>query len=202
MMNPDSKLAVFLDHCAALVLNNLLWLICCIPIVTAGAATRALYANLNAYLNEEPYGVRTFFAHMKKDFFPACGIGLVMILMPFVLLADVVLITQSALPAKPILLGVVGSIAFLTALVGSMVFPLMSQFELTFKQLVLNSFSLAIAFLPRMIPVTALNLLPLIAMTTIPNFMLRISFFWALMGFALIAMLNLKMLNSIFDRLR
>lgn len=202
MLNPDSKLAIFLDHCTALVMNNFLWLICCIPIVTAGAATRAMYANLNAHLNEEACGVRSFFTHMKKDFLPACAIGLVMTAMPFLLMADVALISQSTVPGRMILLGIVGSVALLTALFGSMVFPLMSQFELSFKELVLNAFSLSVAFLPRMIPVVFLNLLPILGMMFIPNFMLRISVFWALMGFALIAMLNLKILNSIFDRLR
>lgn len=201
-MNPDSKLAIFLDHCTALVLNNFLWLICCIPIVTAGAATRAMYTNLNAHLNEEACGVSSFFKHMKKDFFPACGIGLVMIFMPFVLMADVALIAQSDLPGKMILLGIVGSIALLTALFGSMVFPLMSQFELSFPKLVLTAFSLSVAFLPRMIPVVSLNLLPVLGMMIVPNAMLRISVFWALLGFALIAMLNLKMLQTVFDRIR
>lgn len=202
IMDPDSKLAIFLDHCTALVLNNFLWLICCVPIVTAGAATQAMYANLNAHLNDEACGPRAFFTHMKKNFFPACGIGLVMIAMPFVLMADVVFITHSTLPGRTIMLGIVGSIALLTALFGSMVFPLMSQFELSFKKLILNAFSLSVAFLPRMIPIVLLNVLPILGMMVIPNFMLRISVFWALMGFALIAMMNLKMLNSVFDRLR
>ncbi len=199
MMNPDSRLAIFLDHCTALVLNNFLWLICCVPIVTAGAATRAMYANLYAHLHDEECSVRSFFRHMKQDFFPACGVGLVMIAMPFFLMADVALISASLLPGKMILLGLVGSIGLLTALFGSMFFPLMSRVNLSFPKLVLTSFSLSVAFLPRVLPAAALNLLPLLGMMFLPNAMLRISVFWALMGFALIAMLNIKIMRPVFD---
>ena len=43
LFNADSPLMRFLSRVADIMLLNALWLLCCVPIVTAGAATTAMY---------------------------------------------------------------------------------------------------------------------------------------------------------------
>ncbi len=43
IFNPENKFWQTLDHLADLLILSLLWLLCSLPLVTAGAATTALY---------------------------------------------------------------------------------------------------------------------------------------------------------------
>ena len=43
LFNPDSRIMIFLSRVADLVILNILWLVCCIPVVTIGASTTAMY---------------------------------------------------------------------------------------------------------------------------------------------------------------
>ena len=201
MMNPDSKIVIFLNHCGALILNNFLWLICCIPIVTAGAATRAMYANLYAHLNDEECGFLSFFQHFRKDFLRSCGIGLILIAVAVIALTDILLVGNGVIPGGLILIGVIGCGGLLTAMFGTAVFPLMVRFDLPFKKLIVTAFSVSIAFLPRVLPAALLNFVAPVLFLFFTPFFVKISLFWALLGFALVAMLNLKLLNPALDRI-
>ncbi len=43
LLTPDNPVMQFITKLACTAYLNLLWFICCIPIVTAGASTTALY---------------------------------------------------------------------------------------------------------------------------------------------------------------
>ena len=193
----ESKIRIFLDHCTALVLTNFMWLICCIPVVTAGAATRAMFANLQDHLDGGVCTAVSFLRHLKKDFFRSCLIGIFLIFMGVLLFLGA---STAAASGSVVLLGLVGSVALMTALFGSMVFPLAARFSLNTRDLILSAATLSVGCLPRMLPVVALNLLPVVLVLFFTGFFAKISVFWALMGFALTALLDLHFLNGIFDR--
>ncbi|MBQ1244270.1 MAG: DUF624 domain-containing protein [Clostridia bacterium] len=50
IFHPESKLVRLMTLVTNLVCLNLLWLIGCIPVITAGASTAAMYSVLFAYL--------------------------------------------------------------------------------------------------------------------------------------------------------
>ena len=193
----ESKIRIFLDHCTALVLTNFMWLICCIPVVTAGAATRAMFANLQDHLDGGVCTGVSFLRHLKKDFFRACAVGIFLIAMGVLLFLGA---TMAAAAGSMIMLGIVGSVGLMTALFGSMVFPLMARFELGTRDLILTAVTLSVGCLPRMLPVVALNLLPVVLALFFTDFFAHISVFWALIGFALTALIGLHFTDGIFDR--
>ena len=55
-----------LNRLSDLVILNVLWFICCLPIVTIGASTTALY-----YVMKMPMLQRTFLNHSDRIFFKA-----------------------------------------------------------------------------------------------------------------------------------
>lgn len=62
----DSPLMQFLNKVADLMLLNLLTLICCIPLITAGAAlTAAHYVVLKMRRNEEGYIAKDFLSRLN-----------------------------------------------------------------------------------------------------------------------------------------
>lgn len=65
---PESKLSLLLNKIGDLVILNILTLICCIPIVTIGAAITSMYQiTLKMAKNEEGKIAGPFFAAMKEN---------------------------------------------------------------------------------------------------------------------------------------
>ena len=61
LFNLDSPVMVFLSKVANLMILNVLTIICCIPIFTAGAAITALYyVTIKMARGDDPYHKRIF----------------------------------------------------------------------------------------------------------------------------------------------
>ena len=62
IFNMDNKFFTFMGRVADLIILNLLFLLCCIPIVTIGPAITAMYyVTMKMVRNEEAYIARSFF---------------------------------------------------------------------------------------------------------------------------------------------
>ena len=73
-----SSLGAFLRVLCDLMVLNVLWLICCIPIITVGPATSALCCvSLKLARGEPTTTIRTFFEAMKQNFVQALLLGLI-----------------------------------------------------------------------------------------------------------------------------
>ena len=85
----DNKFFTFMNKVADLCILNIICLVCCIPIVTAGASITAMYyVTLKMVRNEEAYIVRSFFKSFKDNFKQATIINLIMIAVGEVLYLD------------------------------------------------------------------------------------------------------------------
>ena len=85
----DNKFFTFMNKVADLCILNIICLVCCIPIVTAGASITAMYyVTLKMVRNEEAYIVRSFFKSFKDNFKQATIINLIMIAVGAVLYLD------------------------------------------------------------------------------------------------------------------
>lgn len=63
------------DHIGLLVAANLLWLLLCLPVVTAPAATAGLFHLARGIADHEPVGIRNFFQGFRGHFLPALKAG-------------------------------------------------------------------------------------------------------------------------------
>ena len=62
LFNMDNKFFTVMGRVADLIMLNVVFLICCLPIVTIGASLTALhYVTLKMARNEESYIIRSFF---------------------------------------------------------------------------------------------------------------------------------------------
>ena len=85
--NLDSPLMTFLSKMADLMILNLLTLICCIPIITAGDAMTALYyMTVKMVKNEECYLVKGYFKSFKENFKQATIIWLIALLVGIIMI--------------------------------------------------------------------------------------------------------------------
>ena len=69
LFNMDNKFFTVMGRVADLIMLNVVFLICCLPIVTIGASLTALhYVTLKMARNEESYIIRSFFKSFKQNF--------------------------------------------------------------------------------------------------------------------------------------
>ena len=80
LFNLDSPVMVFLSKVANLMILNVLTIICCIPIFTAGAAITALYyVTIKMARGDDPYIIKGYFKSFKENFKQATIIWLIML---------------------------------------------------------------------------------------------------------------------------
>ena len=144
-----SKLSSVIEFAVAVVLLNLLFLVCCLPLVTVGAAFTALYAGLRALIKKEPY-VRAYFKAFRTGFLRSTVAWIILVLMDAVPLWHTrniyveALETGAVAQALPMLL-LSALFALLLLAVTTMVFLLYSRFECTVGQLLRFGTSLTLS---------------------------------------------------------
>ena len=73
-MPKENPVIAFLNKMADLILLNLIFLLCCIPVVTIGPAITALYAvSLRSVRYGDGYVIQTFFRSFKQNFMAVSG---------------------------------------------------------------------------------------------------------------------------------
>ena len=89
LFNMDNKFFTVMGRVADLIMLNVVFLICCLPIVTIGASLTALhYVTLKMARNEESYIIRSFFKSFKQNFKQATVINLIMLAVAAILYMD------------------------------------------------------------------------------------------------------------------
>ncbi len=159
----DSPLMRFLNRMADMLILNFLMILCCIPIITIGAACTAMhYVLLKIVRDEEGYLVKGFFKSFVRNFKQATIAWLLMLVVIAVYLGDWLIFNYSGVEfPKALVIAVVavGAVAFLISLY---VFPLMARFENTVRNTFKNAAILAFANLPKTLGMAVLYALPLI----------------------------------------
>ena len=84
-----------MGRAADLFMLNVVFVICCLPVVTIGASLTALhYVTLKMARNEESYIIRSFFKSFKQNFKQSTIINLIMLLIAGVLYFDTNIVSQ------------------------------------------------------------------------------------------------------------
>ena len=182
-----------------LVFLNILWLVCCIPVFTAGAATSALYHTVFQYhTNTDDEVLRPFFRAFRANFRQST-----LFLLPF--LASLVLLAFDMIYLVSHGTGVALLFPLLVIaclLMGMMVhlFPLIARFDMDAKALLRTAFSLTVLHLPATLVVLILTVLPVFLLFLQPSLFLRIGVAWAGIWFSSIAYFFGKFLLKIWDK--
>lgn len=157
----DSPVMRLLNRVGDLMIMNFLMILCCIPVITAGAAFTAMhYVLLKIVRGEEGYLIKGFFKSFKENFKQATLIWLLMLLVIAVYVGDSLIFNYSALTfPKPLVIAVV-AVAVLLAMMAVYVFPLQARFENTVKNTFKNAMILAFANLPKTLLMMGCYILP------------------------------------------
>lgn len=159
----DSPVMRVLNRVGDLLILNVLMIVCCIPVITAGAAFTAMhYVLLKIVRGEEGYLIRGFFKSFRSNFRQATLIWLLMLLVVAVYIGDIWIFNYSGLVFPKPLIIAVAAVAFVLLMIAVYVFPLQARFENSVKNTLKNAMLLAFANLPRTILMMACYILPLV----------------------------------------
>lgn len=159
----DSPVMRFLNRVGDLMILNFLMIVCCIPIITVGAAFTAMhYVLLKIVRGEEGYLVRGFFKSFRANFKQATLIWLLMLLVVVIYIGDVWIFNYSGLVFPKALIIAVVAVAILLLMIAIYVFPVLARFENSVKNTLKNAMLLAFANLPRTILMAGCYILPFV----------------------------------------
>lgn len=188
---PVMHLMTKITYCLFL---NILWFLCCLPIVTAGASTTALfYVTLKIAKNEEGRITTAFFHSFRKNFKQATVIWLILLIVGIVLGIDGYVFYHMRFHN---VFWTIGTAVFFIALAAYLIilmyiFPLLSRFENTTRSMFKNALMIGMRFLF----CTALMAVIYFSMTVI---VIRIFTPAIILGEGLCALLCSYLLSNIF----
>ena len=134
---------------------NVLWLICCLPIVTIGASTTALYyTSFKIAKDEGSYITTMFFRSFKQNFKQATIIWLIMLAAGAIIVADAILLyrlratsTGTIAVIWTLLLACIFACMIVYAIVLAYIFPLLSIASNTTVNMFKNAFLIGTHYL-------------------------------------------------------
>ena len=150
LIDPEGPFLQFVTKIVYSVWLNILWFVCCLPVVTIGPSTTALfYACQKMARDEEGYVTRAFFRSFRENLKQGMVIGLIMTASGGVLIFDAFVLMRlyKTSPFWAIVTAcfIVACIAWL--IVFMWVFPLLAHFDNTTINMFKNAIMLGMRFL-------------------------------------------------------
>ena len=198
----NSPYMIFLAKAADLVTLSFLWFVCCLPIITIGPASSALYyVTLKLARKEEVKVTACFFKGFKENFKQGIAYSFIFVILGVVLFVDYILTAGVAGTA-----GTVCSVCFFVLGVWMLctmfyTYPLQAQFYNTVRQTLINAMFLATRKIGVTVAVFVLNLIPVIVAFASLAVFVQLTPIWVLVAPGVTAFLCSKMLVKIFDPL-
>ena len=199
----DSKFWEILEEISDIVILNFLFIIFSIPIITIGASSSALYTVSLKKTNEENISVfKEFMRSFKSNFKISTLAWIFTIILASMLFLDFYI--SNLISIKFIGLG----LKFISTLVSILLifnitylFPMISKFDNTLKNTIINSTIISIQYLPYTIIMSILNVLWIVLLFSLWNSYHYILFFYIIIGFGIVSYINSIFLNKIFLKL-
>lgn len=202
MFSIDGKFYEAISKLVDLVILNILFLICCIPIVTIGASTTALYGVTKKMAKKrEGYIVRNFFKLFQENFKQSTIMWLILFVAGTIPTIDLYIINemptgmgQKVLQGFALLAMIFVLFVFLYAM------ALQSTFENTVKNTLKNAFLMGLGHFPWTLLILFVALSPLLSLIVMGNNWSTELFVMLLIWFSGGAYINSYVFNHIFEK--
>ena len=163
LFNLDSPIFKVLGTLADMCLLNIMTLIGCLPVITAGASLTAMhYVLLKMVRNEEGYVWKDFWKSFKENFWQGTAIGSILMLFVAFFLIDCYIFKGFVETVSLPMLAVAGAFALFLYMVFLYVFPLLSHFHNTVWGTIKNAFFIGVMAFPQTILMMVVTALPVV----------------------------------------
>lgn len=197
----ESPLMKFMTKMTDLLWINILTILLCIPIVTAGAAFTSMhYVCLKIVRDEEGYITKDYFKSFARNFKQSTIIWLIAAVLIVVLFLDFRFIPLTKY--QTFMYASITAAAIFLYVTILYVFPVLSHFENTVKGTIKNAFFMSILALPKTVLMVLVSLVPLGLIYLVERFQ---TMFWivpmtTLFWFSAPAYFNAKLYDKLFKR--
>lgn len=194
----DSKFMRAMSRIADLMILNILFVLTCLPIVTIGAASTALYTVCFRLGTDREQGIFfSYFRAFRDNFKQATILWVILLLCLSTAFYNMLLFY--VMPGAIRYLFILFALLLVIALfVTSYTFPLLSQFENSTGKTLKNAFILSVGYTPRSLIIAAINALPFVLALTQLYVFFHVGFLWFTLYFSAAAYLNTILLKKVF----
>ena len=150
LFNLDGPVLQFVNKIVYSVYLNIMWFICCIPVITAGASTTALfYVTLKIAKNEEGNITKAFFHSFRENLRQSTLIWLILLVLGIILGADGYILYHMRFENVfwTLCTAVFCVAAAAYAIVLMYIFPLLARFDNTVGAMFKNALFIGVRFL-------------------------------------------------------
>ena len=150
LFNMDGPVLQFINKIVYSVYLNILWFLCCIPVITAGASTTALfYVTLKIAKNEEGNITKAFFRSFRENLRQSTLIWLILLALGIILSVDGYVLYHMRFENVfwTLCTAVFCVAAAAYAIVLMYIFPLLARFDNTVGAMFKNALFIGVRFL-------------------------------------------------------
>ena len=199
--NIESPFMQLLTRVGDLIIVNALYLVCCVPIVTIGAARAALFTCGRLWAEKDDAGMTTFLKAFFKNLKTATPVWLVMLAVGLFLAWDAFLLINNALPVEWLLWVVLVIVGFFYVVVSSQLFQMVSHYNCTVKQYLKNALLVGVAHPLCLVVNIGLAILPYFAFFYNLTAFLQLTLVWILGIFSFQGYLSGLMSKKFYARI-
>lgn len=198
----DNKFFEVLEKVTNIVILNFLCILCSIPIITIGASITSTYCvAMKIVKNEDTYIAKQFFKSFKENFKVSTIVWMLIMIVVGVLILDFHISNLiSSKVISSILKFIVTMVSIIILFNITYVFPIISKFDNTIKNIIVNSTLISIQNLPYTLAMVLLNLFPIISILFFSDYLGYIAFFYLVIGYGFVSCLNSVFLNNILNK--
>ncbi|MGN0314836.1 MAG: YesL family protein [Fusicatenibacter sp.] len=201
LLRVDGKVYEGVAKLGNLVILNIVFLICCVPIATIGASVTALYTvTLKMAEDKETYVIRSYFRAWKENWKQSTIIWIGMLSTLLILILDMNLCAHLDGPLIPALSILVRIFLLIWAMISTYVYPVLAKFQNTVSGTIKNAFIMSGVHLLTTAVTVGLNCLPLVFLFFSYDHLVLIIGIYTWVGLAAIAYLNSSLFNRIFHK--
>lgn len=191
LLNEDNPVHIFLNKIGDIVIANLLFILCSIPLVTIGPSLTALYHCMLRTVKGNNNGTtKTFFRAFKENFCQSTGIWLAFLAALALLVWNIRFLLRIDSGSGKLFFYLSGAVLALVGIVFLYIFPVIAAFSNTTKNLLRNAFLFAFMHFPSTLVIALLSLLPMYMTYRDVKLLPLYAFCWFFFGFGLTAYLN------------
>lgn len=190
----------FLSKAADLIILSFLWFVCCLPVVTIGPSSSALYyVALKLARKEDVQITSCFFKGFRDNFKQGVAYSFLFVIVGAVLVFDYIVALGMPGTAGSICCGIFLAMGVWLLCTMLYTFPLQAQFYNTVKQTVINAMILATRKFPMTVAVFSVNIVPVILLLWATDMFLLSTPVWVLVFPGLAAFVCSLLFVKVFD---
>ena len=198
-----SSLGKLLRALCDLMILNVLWAICSLPVLTVGPATSALFNIELKITKDEPVStIKEFFSAFKDNFKQAFVLGIIAIFATAVFWADITFALAQEGSGRTLYIILSSVVGVLLLIFVTFAFPLQARYENTLKGCIINALKLAFVAPGKTILMWIIYAIPILIILTDPYTILAYAgWAYVLFGISGPCYITSKILHKIFDKI-